>query len=393
MKILYPASGNGDCIFCLADKRDGTCFSIMADCHCFTDEIKAIVTDTLHSHLNYLVVTHIDIDHINGICNMLYQMPELKIDYIIYNNLFVKEENTQVEPLTEFEKEQIEKLRTCISQWNPKSEKKVAAKEALVLSTLIQEHWADAWDKNLKLVDGEYLSSGELGKIFIVSPTQTAINELNKHLLDEFAKMFYGKYPLEQGKEKGVELFELLSLLYNQKELLAENKISSSIGTLKAEYGKPDREDSSETNRASIAFVWELNDKKILLLGDATSEVVIEGIKPYKKKNQIPSDEKIRFDAIKVPHHGSKTNLSKELLKHIDSENWIFCGCTSSAPHLHTLANIIYSTQSDAIQKRRLYFNSTYYKNNIYDKMKAEVAMLKNEGIEIEVAQINEIAL
>ncbi len=69
----------------------------------------------------------------------------------------------------------------------------------------------------------------------------------------------------EQGKEKGVELFELLSLLYNQKELLAENKISSSIGTLKAEYGKPDREDSSETNRASIAFVWELNDKKILL--------------------------------------------------------------------------------------------------------------------------------
>ena len=41
MKILFPASGNGDCIFCLADKRDGTCFSIMADCHCFTDEIKA----------------------------------------------------------------------------------------------------------------------------------------------------------------------------------------------------------------------------------------------------------------------------------------------------------------------------------------------------------------
>ena len=81
------------------------------------------------------------------------------------------------------------------------------------------------------------------------------------------------------------------------------------------------------------------------------------------------------------------------MLKHIDSENWIFCGCTSSAPHLHTLDNIIYSTQSDAIQKRRLYFNSTYYKNNIYDKMKAEVAMLKNEGIEIEVAQINEIAL
>lgn len=393
MKILFPTSGNGDCIFCLADNGDGTCFSMMVDCHVFTPEIKTIVIDMLHGHLDYLVVTHIDIDHIDGICNMLYQMPELEIDHVIYNNLFVKDDDAQVGQLTDFERKQIGTLKIYISKWKPKREHKVAEKEVLVLSTLIQGNWADAWDKNLKLVDGEYLSLGEMGKIFIVSPTQTVIDELNKHLLDEFAKKFYGKYPLEQGKEKGAELFELLSLLYNQKELLAENKISSSISTLKAEYEKPDREDSSETNRASIAFVWELNDKKVLLLGDATSEVVIEGIKVYKKKNQIPSDEKIRFDAIKVPHHGSKTNLSKELLKHIDSENWIFCGCTSSAPHLHTLANIIYSPRPDAIQKRRLYFNSTYYKNNIYDKMKAEVAMLKNEGIEIEVAQINEIAL
>lgn len=393
MKILFPTSGNGDCIFCLATKEDGTCFSMMVDCHVFTDEIKAIVTNTLHSHIDYLVVTHIDTDHINGICDMLHQMPELRIDHIIYNNLFVKEEDAHVESLTDFEKEQIEKLRTCILQWKHKCEKKIAEKEALVLSTLIQEHWADAWDKNLKLVDGEYISLDESGKIFIVSPTQTAIDEQNKYLLDKFAEKFYQKYPVKQGKEKGAELFELLSLLYNQKELLAENKISSTISTLKAEFGKPDREDSSETNRASIAFVWERNDKKILLLGDATSEVVIEGVKAYKKKNQIPLDAKIYFDAIKVPHHGSETNLSKDLLKHIDSENWIFCGCTSSAPHFHTLANIVYQPVSDAVQKRNLFFNSVYYKNNIYDKMKAEEAMLKNEGIEIEVAQINEIAI
>lgn len=393
MRILFPTSGNGDCIFCLVDKGDGTYFSMMVDCHIFTPEIKAIVTDMLHCHLDYLMVTHIDIDHIDGICNMLYQMPELKIGHIIYNNLFVKDDNAHVEPLTDFERGQIEILKTYIPKWKPKREHKIAQKEVLALSTLIQNHWADVWDKNLKLVDGEYLSLDELGKIFIVSPTQIAIDELNKHLLNEFAKKFYGKYPLEQGKEKGVELFELLSLLYNQKKLLAENKNSSSIDTLQAEYEKPDREDSSKTNRASIAFIWEQEDKKVLLLGDATSEVVIEGIKAYKKKNQIPSDEKIWFDAIKVSHHGSETNLSKELLTYIDSENWIFCGCTSSAPHLHTLANIIYSPQSDAIQKRRLYFNSTYYKNNIYDKIKVEVSMLKNEGIEIEVAQVNEIAL
>lgn len=115
MKLLFPTSGNGDCIFCLAAKDDGTFFSMMVDCHVFTPEIKAIVTDTLHCHIDYLVVTHIDIDHIDGICNMLNQMPELKIGHIIYNNLFAKkEEDQQIEQLTDFEKEQIEKLKTII---------------------------------------------------------------------------------------------------------------------------------------------------------------------------------------------------------------------------------------------------------------------------------------
>lgn len=393
MKLFFPTSGNGDCIFCLVDKGNGTYCSMMVDCHVFTKEIKAIVTDTLHCHLDYLIVTHIDIDHIDGICNMLYQMPELKIDHIIYNNLFVKEYDAQVAPLTDFERKQIEVLKTYIPKWKPNTEDKVGKKEALALSTLIQRNWADAWSKKLNLIDGEYIPLGELGRMFIVSPTQTTIDELNKQLLDEFAKKFYEKYPFEQGKENGAELFELLSLLYNQKEQLLENKISSSTSSIKAEYEKSDREDTSKTNRASIAFVWEYGDKKILLLGDATSEVAIEGIKAYKKKNRIPLDEKIYFDAIKVPHHGSNANLSKEFLKHIDSPNWIFCGCTSSAPHLHTLANIIYQPLSDVIHKRRLCFNLPYYKNDICNKMKIKIPMLKKEEIEIEVEQINEITL
>lgn len=394
MRLLFPASGNGDCIFCLVDKEDGAPLSMMIDCHVFTPEIKVIVTDILNYHLDFLVVTHIDIDHIDGICNMLYQMPELKIDHIIYNNLFVEQvDKAQVESLTDFEKEQIKKLRTLIPAWKPRAEHTVAAKESFALSTLIQRDWADAWDKNIKIINGEYISLGELGNMFIVSPTKIAIDELNGHILDEFARKFYKKYPLEKGKENGAELFELLSLLYNQKDMLLENKISTYTETLKAEYEKGDREDTSKTNRSSIAFVWELEEKKILLLGDASSEIVIEGINAYKTRNQIPLDKKIIFDAIKVSHHGSDANLSKELLKHIDSQNWIFCGSTDTAPHIHTIANIVYQPISDFIQKRRLYFNSCYYKNDIYNKMKTKVLMLKDEGVEIEVLQINEITL
>lgn len=394
MKLLFPTSGNGDCIFCLVDKEDGSHLSMMIDCHVFTPEIKAIVTDFLNCHLDFLVVTHIDKDHIDGICNMLNQMPDLRINHIIYNNLFVaKVEDAQIETLTDFEKEQIKKLKTLIPTWKPRAEYAIAAKESLSLSTLIQKNWANAWDKNLKLVDGEYISLGGLGKMFIVSPTQTAINELNEHIRNEFARKFYKKYPLEKGKENGAELFELLNLLYNQKDILLENRISTSTETLKAEYEKSDRDDTSKTNRSCIAFVWELDEKKMLLLGDASSEVVTEGIKAYKKKNQIPLEEKIIFDAIKVSHHGSEANLSKDLLTHIDSQNWIFCGSTDTAPHIHTVANIIYQPISDHIKKRRLYFNSRYYKNDIYNKLNTKTPMLKDEGIEIEVLQINEITL
>lgn len=366
----------------------------MIDCHVFTSEIKDIVTDTLQCHLDYLVVTHIDNDHIDGICNMLYQMPELKIDHIIFNNLFVKDrEDAQIVHLSEFEKEQINKLKSLIPKWKPCSEHKVAAKESLALSTLIQTNWDKAWNKNLMLVNGEYMSLAELGKIFIVSPTQTAVDELYKEILNEYAKRFYVKFPSDDGKEKEAELFELLSLIYNQKDLITEKKISNPISTLEAEYIKRDREDSSKTNRSSIAFVWELVNKKILLLGDAASDVVKEGILAYKIKNQIPFNEQIIFDAIKVSHHGSDANLSKELLKHIDSQNWIFCGSTSSAPHLHTIANIIYQPLPDSIFKRRLFFNSLYYNNNIYNDMKNKAIMLEKEGIRIDVVRLNEITL
>mgnify|MGYP000567965494 CR=1 FL=1 len=85
---------------------------------------------------------------------------------------------------------------------------------------------------------------------------------MNKQLLDEFAKKFYEKYPFEQGKENGAELFELLSLLYNHKEQLLENKISSSTSTMKAEYEKSDREDTSKTIEPALRLFWNVAIRK-----------------------------------------------------------------------------------------------------------------------------------
>ena len=51
---------------------------------------------------------------------MLNQMPELRIDHIIYNNLFLlKERAHKVEPLTDFEKGADKKMKTFVPKWKP----------------------------------------------------------------------------------------------------------------------------------------------------------------------------------------------------------------------------------------------------------------------------------
>ena len=75
------------------------------------------------------------------------------------------------------------------------------------------------------------------------------------------------------------------------------------------------KSDTSESNRASIIFVLEFDDKKILFSGDSTSENILRAINKYY------SDTK--FEIVKLPHHGSPRNISRELIRGLDTERFI----------------------------------------------------------------------
>ena len=57
----------------------------MIDCGKYTKEIDVYVRNSLKNKIDYLIVTHIDNDHINGLIKMLTQNPNLIIEHIIYN--------------------------------------------------------------------------------------------------------------------------------------------------------------------------------------------------------------------------------------------------------------------------------------------------------------------
>jgi beta-lactamase superfamily II metal-dependent hydrolase len=74
--------------------------------------------------------------------------------------------------------------------------------------------------------------------------------------------------------------------------------------------------DSSHANGSSIAVLLEYKDRKILLAGDAFSDDLVDGI------NSV-SDERLTLDVFKLPHHGSRNNVHKELIEAVDCERWL----------------------------------------------------------------------
>lgn len=53
----------------------------------------------------------------------------------------------------------------------------------------------------------------------------------------------------------------------------------------------------------------------MLFPGDSTSENILRAINTY-----YPGD---KFDLVKLPHHGSPRNISREMIRQIKSENYI----------------------------------------------------------------------
>ncbi len=80
--------------------------------------------------------------------------------------------------------------------------------------------------------------------------------------------------------------------------------------------------DHSAANGSSIAFIAEYGDERWLLSGDAHVEVLVSGLKRYAEQFDLGS-KKIALNGFKLPHHGSVNNMSDELLELVDVEKFL----------------------------------------------------------------------
>jgi beta-lactamase superfamily II metal-dependent hydrolase len=78
--------------------------------------------------------------------------------------------------------------------------------------------------------------------------------------------------------------------------------------------------DADEANGSSIAFLAEYGGRRILFGADAHVDRLIAGLQPLAAREP---GCRIKLDALKVPHHASARNVSKELIDLIDCKLYL----------------------------------------------------------------------
>lgn len=105
--------------------------------------------------------------------------------------------------------------------------------------------------------------------------------------------------------------------------------------------------DSSVYNGSSIAFLLEVDNTKMLFLGDAHDQVIVKSIKElgFSRTN------KLHLDLVKISHHGSQYNTSSEFLSLLRSSRYVIStnGSKHGLPNKRAIARIIKETDGQIL--------------------------------------------
>jgi beta-lactamase superfamily II metal-dependent hydrolase len=334
MHIKFLKANNGDCILISFQDTDGNQRNILVDggtpqtyynsgqnsngeLYHTIEEIKA-----KGQSIDLLILTHIDEDHIGGI---LKWMELDKKAYKLIGNVWFNSGKTIA---NYFNKKENEDLNINLEIFKTTNTSIAQAKN---FEDYIEQH--KIWDK-------EIIKSGAtadfLGvKIQILSPNDSLLAKL----LQEFKKPKHNYQTAKKGNDWATNISDFI---------LEEEQSSFRF-----------KKDNRVANGSSIAFLLTFEKKKFLFLGDSHPEVILASLNKIGYTKQCP----LKAELMKISHHGSCQNTSKELLEVVETNNYIIS--TSSESHNHpdkrTLSRIINKNPNATI-----YFNYDEIRKNIF---------------------------
>ena len=264
--------GNADAIF-IRHYINNTPYVVLIDAGNINDwkTVKAHLIKYYSTNtIDLAVCTHPDGDHLGGFFGLLEDKSiSVKEFWLIDPAHYLNEDDIKHYTTEEGARKAVRKIFN-----NPSDESKNLI-DILLSNESIQTFSVKSGDKH------------DLLPIQVVAPTNDYYGEVVKKMVAEYNVKVYE---------------EADTSVYDDAE-------KQSIETAKTSLDSCE-DDSSPYNQSSIVLLYEPeNSKKILFAGDATCASLVNMIKEYPDICDI--------ELLKVPHHGSKHNLSTMIIDHL----------------------------------------------------------------------------
>ncbi len=340
---------------------EGDCFLIStAKCNILID---AGVYNTYHDFLkqrlktlsknqgklDFLVVTHIDRDHIEGAIELLTENGNssspliIPIDQVWHNSY----RHLQFPKQSHLGSSEFDILRSIITagklseQHSSNESKDISARQGSTFAALLLSG-GYCWNNSF---NGEAINADIHPNIPFTNFTIRLISPDSRKLI-----MLANKWEKELRKQKYNFVFTSDVLFDDALEfsLLMDgdgpaDHIIKPISKKSVDFedlvSTEDITDKSVTNGSSMAFVLNIEGRKLLFLGDAHSDLVAEQLQNMREEQDGP----LYFDLVKISHHGSSKNTNNHLLDLLNSPNYIIStdGSKHGHPDKGTLAKLI----------------------------------------------------
>lgn len=338
VKIKVLEAFQGDCFIISFEKTSGNNCNILIDggmgetyYNNLKDEILNIKENG--ENIDIIIITHTDDDHIEGIIRFFEDSDINKefVKRVIYNS-----------------------AKALSNQFKTKYDESREL-EVVSVSEYSSYNQGNTFEKLLKKNQLLELSPVKFGdeinidkmKIKIISPTVDALKELNCNWKREEENDLFSR-AVASDYDKSIEE-------------LQKNRFI--------------RLDTSLANKSSIAFIIEVGDFKILMLADSHPKIIVSSL----RKMGYSKDNKLKVDYIKLSHHGSKKNLTYELLDMIDCSNYIIStdGQRHGHPNKESLARILKKQKNV-----KFYYNYKLY-NDIFTSEEINKYNFENKLISV----------
>ena len=327
---LLPAQ-HGDCVLvrCLAGER---ATNILVDggpreTYEATLRPRLLELAALGERLDLVVVSHADSDHIEGVIALMEENGDAASPKVIpiadcWHNSY-RHLELQGRAPTAAEVERVQRqvvdpgLRNLVGP--------ISGKQGTTLAGLLRRggySWNGAFGQAAAIAPSAVRVGLDVD-IQVVSPGREQLRRLGKLWRREL--LAFGVAPDAVSPAEFEEAFE--RQLRRSAHAEDDSYLASSSTSLAAPPPDAFIEDLSATNASSIALIVEFHRHKVLLLGDAVPSVVVEGLKASGKTDPID------VDWVKVSHHGSRRNTSRELCQSFRARGFLVS--TDGTRHRH----------------------------------------------------------